>query len=89
MQHSQCAVGFLDFLIFGNGKELLHLYMSRKWKFRDKDALYFISFAVVNWIDVFIRIEYKQTLIESWKYCQKKTKFLKFMDGASCQVMCT
>jgi putative transposase len=45
--------------------------MSRKWKFRDKDALYFISFAVVNWIDVFVRVEYKQALIESWKYCQQ------------------
>jgi len=25
MQHSQCAVGFLDFLIFGYRVELLHL----------------------------------------------------------------
>ncbi len=43
--------------------------MSRKYKFHDNDKLYFISFAVVNWIDVFIRDEYKQELIKSWEYC--------------------
>jgi len=44
--------------------------MSRKYKFGDSDKLYFISYAVVYWIDVFIRNEYKDILIESWKYCQ-------------------
>ncbi len=43
--------------------------MSRKYKFHDNDKLYFISFAAVNWIDVFIREEYKQKLIKSWEYC--------------------
>ncbi len=46
--------------------------MSRKYKFHDNDKLYFISFAVVYWIDVFIREEYKEAIIESWKYCQEK-----------------
>ncbi len=46
--------------------------MSRKYKFRDNSKLYFISFAVVYWIDVFIRNEYKYELLESWKYCQKE-----------------
>ena len=32
--------------------------------------MYFISFATVNWIDVFTRNEYKDILIESWKFCQ-------------------
>jgi len=45
--------------------------MSRKYKFHDKDKLYFISFAVVNWIDVFVRDEYKEVIIQSWKYCQQ------------------
>ena len=44
--------------------------MSRKYKFGDNDKLYFISFSVVYWIDVFIRNEYKQVLLESWRYCQ-------------------
>ncbi|MEM6737238.1 MAG: transposase, partial [Bacteroidota bacterium] len=29
--------------------------MSRKYKFHNKEGLYFISFAVVYWIDVFVR----------------------------------
>lgn len=34
--------------------------------------MYFISFATVNWIDIFIREEYKESIVESWKYCQQK-----------------
>ena len=45
--------------------------MSRKYKFTDNDKLYFISFAVVYCIDLFIRKEYKQIVIDSWKYCQE------------------
>ncbi|MBL7870603.1 MAG: transposase [Cyclobacteriaceae bacterium] len=45
--------------------------MSRKYKFGDNDKLYFISFAVVGWIDLFIRKEYKDIVIDSWDYCQK------------------
>jgi len=45
--------------------------MSTKYKFRDQSKLYFISFAVVYWIDVFIRNEYKDILLDSWRYCQK------------------
>ena len=43
--------------------------MSRKYKFRDNSKLYFVSFAVINWIDVFIRNEYKQVLLDSLDYC--------------------
>ncbi len=45
--------------------------MTRKYKFHDPDELYFIGFAVVNWIDVFIRDEYREILLQSWKYCMK------------------
>lgn len=45
--------------------------MSRKYKIRDQERLYFVSFAVINWIDVFIRNEYKDILIDSLKFCQK------------------
>lgn len=51
---------------------LLSLYsMSRKYKFRANSTLYFVSFAVINWIDVFIRNEYKQVILDSLEYCQK------------------
>jgi REP element-mobilizing transposase RayT len=45
--------------------------MSSKYKFSDQDKLYFISFAVINWIDVFVRKEYKDILIDSFKHCIK------------------
>jgi putative transposase len=45
--------------------------MSRKYKFRDNSKLYFISFSVVYWLDVFIRNEYKEILLDSWRYCMQ------------------
>ena len=46
--------------------------MSRNYKFQDPEAAYFVSFAVVDWQDVFTRKEYKQILIDSLSYCQKE-----------------
>ena len=45
--------------------------MSRNYKFHNPDGVYFVSFAVVEWLDVFTRTEYKNVLIESLVYCQK------------------
>lgn len=45
--------------------------MSRKYKFNNKEGLYFVSFAIVNWIDVFIREEYYQIVVDSLDYCRK------------------
>jgi len=45
--------------------------MSAKYKFHDQDLLYFVSFSVVNWIDLFTRKEYKDIMISSWKHCQQ------------------
>jgi REP element-mobilizing transposase RayT len=44
--------------------------MSRKYKFLNKEGLYFVSFAVVNWIDVFIQPEYNDIIVESLTYCK-------------------
>ena len=46
--------------------------MSTKYKIRNQEALHFISFATVEWIDVFTRPLYKDVIVESLKYCQKK-----------------
>jgi len=46
--------------------------MSTKYKFHDQDQLYFVTSAVVNWIDLFIRNEYRDIMIESWKHCRAK-----------------
>lgn len=42
------------------------------YKIRNKEGIYFITFAVVGWVDVFTRMEYKYILINSLKYCQKE-----------------
>jgi putative transposase len=44
--------------------------MSTKYKFRTKDNLYFVSFSVVYWIDLFVREEYCNIVIDSLKFCQ-------------------
>ena len=45
--------------------------MSRNYKFHNPEGLYFISFAVVGWLDVFTRNEYKDLFLESLAYCQQ------------------
>lgn len=44
--------------------------MSRKYKFHNPKGIYFVSFAVKDWIDVFICDKYKDIIIESLAYCQ-------------------
>ncbi|WP_320111460.1 REP-associated tyrosine transposase [Draconibacterium orientale] len=46
--------------------------MSRNYKFYNPDGVYFVSFAVVDWLDVFIRNEYKKIVVDSLRYCQKE-----------------
>lgn len=45
--------------------------MSRKYKFYNKEGLYFISFATVYWIDVFTRELYFEEIVKSLDYCRK------------------
>lgn len=44
--------------------------MSRKYKFHNPEGVYFVSFAVQDWVDVFTRNEYKNILVENLKFCQ-------------------
>jgi putative transposase len=46
-------------------------FMSRKYKIRDQDKLYFVTFTVIQCLDVFIRKEYKDIFLESLRYCQQ------------------
>ena len=46
--------------------------MSGKYKIRDQNRLYFVTFAVIEWIDVFTRQEYRDLLLDSLRYCQKE-----------------
>jgi putative transposase len=46
--------------------------MSRKYKFNDSQKPYFVSFAVVDWVDLFTRNVYRDILVDSLRYCQKE-----------------
>jgi REP element-mobilizing transposase RayT len=46
--------------------------MSRNYKFHNPEGLHFVSFAVVNWLDVFTRNTYKEILLDSLRYSQKE-----------------
>ena len=45
--------------------------MSRKHKFCNPEGAYFVTFTVRDWVDVFIRSDYKNIVVKSLAYCQK------------------
>jgi REP element-mobilizing transposase RayT len=40
------------------------------YKIRNQTAIHFITFAVVEWVDVFTRKNYRDIVLESIRYCQ-------------------
>ena len=48
---------------------IITIHMSRKYKIRDSGIPHFITSTVVNWIDIFTRLEYRQLVIESLSFC--------------------
>ncbi|MFK7775412.1 MAG: transposase [Saprospiraceae bacterium] len=46
--------------------------MSNKYKIRDQRGLNFLTLTVVGWIDIFSRKKYRDLMIDSLKFCQKK-----------------
>ncbi len=45
--------------------------MSRNYKFHNPEGIYFVSIAVVEWLDVFTRNEYKNIILDGLRYCQQ------------------
>lgn len=45
--------------------------MRHKYLFHNDKQLYFVTFTVINWIDIFIRGEYRTIVLDSIRYCQK------------------
>ncbi|MCV9388649.1 transposase [Reichenbachiella ulvae] len=45
--------------------------MGRKYAIRDQLSIHSVTFTVVNWINIFIRDYYKETILSSLKYCQE------------------
>jgi putative transposase len=50
-------------------KIVLNLKMSDRYLITDHNAIYFCTFTVVKWIDVFTRKEYKLILVDSLNFC--------------------
>lgn len=43
-----------------------------RYPITDQNAMYFLTFTVIDWVDVFTRKEYKFELVDSMNYCVKK-----------------
>jgi len=46
--------------------------MSINYKFHKPEAAYFVCFAVIEWVAVFIRNEYKDIFVDSLEFGQKE-----------------
>lgn len=44
--------------------------MGDSYKIADQQGVYFITYTVHQWVDVFTRNEYKDVILESLKFCQ-------------------
>ena len=45
--------------------------MSTGYKILDQEGLYYLTFQIVGWVDIFTRKVYRDIVIESFQYCQK------------------
>jgi putative transposase len=52
--------------------------MSSKYKISDHQAMYFITFATVEWVDALSRALYKDIVVSSLKFCQKEKGLLVY-----------
>ena len=46
--------------------------MSNGRKIRNQDGIYFLTFQIINWIDLFTRQRYRDVFLDSLRYCQKQ-----------------
>ena len=45
------------------------MIMSRKYKIRDREGVYFITSTVIDWVDLFSRQTYRDILLASFRHC--------------------
>jgi len=48
--------------------------MSSKYKFVEKDGVYFTTSTLVGWVDLFTRDIYRNIILDSLRYCQKNQR---------------
>ena len=46
--------------------------MSEKYKITNANGMYFFTMTVVDWVDVFTRKRYSDTIIDSITHCQRE-----------------
>jgi hypothetical protein len=46
--------------------------MSQGYQVRNQSGLYYLTFQIVQWADLFTRQVYRDIVIDSLKYCQQK-----------------
>lgn len=54
--------------------------MGQTYKVYDQEGIYFVTFTVHQWVDVFTRKTYVDIILDNLKYCQKN-KGWKFTLG--------
>ncbi|MGB1217236.1 MAG: REP-associated tyrosine transposase [Saprospiraceae bacterium] len=52
--------------------------MAKGFTIQNQQGLYFLTFTIVGWIDVFTRDEYRKIIIDSFNYCKKEKGLLLF-----------
>ena len=50
--------------------------MSEKYKIKRPEGIYFVTFTITDWIDIFIRPVYRHIIIDSLTYCQENKNLL-------------
>ena len=67
-------VGDYEPTIFGNlsGKNYLQSMPEGGYKIRDQQAIHYITFSVVEWVDAFSRAEYKHILLNHIRHSQEQ-----------------
>jgi REP element-mobilizing transposase RayT len=52
--------------------------MTSGYKIKDQEGLYFLTFQVIDWVDIFTRKVYKDLIIDSFKYAIENKGFQLF-----------
>lgn len=45
---------------------------SENYKIENQHEIYFLTFTITDWVDVFTRLDYKSIIVESLAYCREK-----------------
>ena len=48
---------------------------SENYRVENQNAVYFLTFTVTDWVDVFTRLNYRSIIVESLDYCRKNKGF--------------